>query len=195
MTWPVGPAAPTEADRRRHDAAFDLMTAVLNGTRPAAMLPLVAAHARALSHVPLAFIALPGEDGNTLRIEVTAGVGGDRIRGQSVRRGRSILGRAFSTRRAVSARVVADQTLIGLPAGPILILPLETGEVTRGVLAVLGRVGGEPFSPATARQLLLFSDMAARLIELAGARLAAPPGDAIAEDGPGVAPLGPPWPT
>ncbi|GAA2265987.1 GAF domain-containing protein [Actinomadura sp. NPDC048955] len=176
--WGAAGAAPSEADRRRFAATFDLMSAVvLDGTGVPGMLALVAARARELARVPLAFVALPGEDGNTLRVEVADGPGGDRIRGLTVRRGRSMLGRAYTSRRAVSARIAADQTLTGLPAGPILILPLETGEATRGVLAVLGRVGAEPFSPATARQMLLFSDMAARVIEVAGAHLpSAPPG-------------------
>ncbi|MGW3771389.1 GAF domain-containing protein [Actinomadura verrucosospora] len=176
--WGAAGTAPSETDRRRLAATFELMSAVvLDGTGVPGMLALVAAHARELARVPLAFVALPGEDGNTLRVEVADGPGGERIRGLTVRRGRSMLGRAFTSRRAVSARIAADQTLTGLPAGPILILPLETGEATRGVLAVLGRVGAEPFSPATARQMLLFSDMAARLIEVAGARLpGAPPG-------------------
>ncbi|NDU74177.1 hypothetical protein GWI34_16255 [Actinomadura sp. DSM 109109] len=167
--WGAAGAAPSETDRRRLAATFDLMSAVvLDGTGVPGMLELVAVHARELARVPLAFVALPGEDGNTLRVEVADGPGADRIRGLTVRRGRSMLGRAFTSRRAVSARIAADQTLTGLPAGPILILPLETGEATRGVLAVLGRVGAEPFGPATARQMLLFSDMAARLIEVAG---------------------------
>ncbi|MEU9867692.1 GAF domain-containing protein [Actinomadura sp. NPDC048021] len=176
--WGAAGTAPSETDRRRLAATFELMSAVvLDGTGVPGMLALVAAQARELARVPLAFVALPGEDGNTLRVEVADGPGGERIRGLTVRRGRSMLGRAFTSRRAVSARIAADQTLTGLPAGPILILPLETGEATRGVLAVLGRVGAEPFSPATARQMLLFSDMAARLIEVAGARLpGAPPG-------------------
>ncbi|QXJ22284.1 GAF domain-containing protein [Actinomadura graeca] len=159
-------------DRQRLAASFDLMTAVLNGTRLPDMLALLATHARAMARVPLAFIALPAEDPDTLRVEVAIGAGGDRIRGLTVRRGRSMLGRAFSSRRAVSARIAADQTLTSLPAGPILILPLETGEATRGVLAVLGRPGAQPFSPVTARQMLLFADMSARLIELSEAHSA-----------------------
>ncbi|WP_433475152.1 GAF domain-containing protein [Spirillospora sp. CA-142024] len=170
-------AAPTGADHRRFAATFELMTEVLNGTRPSGMLPLVTAHARTLARVPLAFLALPAEEGNTLRIEVAVGTDSDRIRGLTVRRGRSMLGRAFSSRRALSARIAADQTLIGLPAGPILILPLETGEATRGVLAVVGQPGAQPFSPATARQMLLFCDMAARLIEMAGARVSDTPAE------------------
>ncbi|GGU92550.1 hypothetical protein GCM10010182_04790 [Actinomadura cremea] len=157
-------------DRDRLTASFDLMAAAMEGTRPPDMLALVAARARTMTHVPLAFVALPTADGYTLRIEYTSGTEGHRVHGLEMLRGRSMLGRVFSSRRALSARVVADQTLGGLPAGPILILPLETGEATRGVLAVVGRPGAQPFSPATAHRLLLFADMAARLIELAEAR-------------------------
>jgi hypothetical protein len=83
-----------------------------------------------------------------------------------------MLGRAFSSHRALSARIVADQTLSALPAGPILILPLQTGQATRGVLAVLGKPGTQPFSPTTAHRLLLFADISARLVELTEERRA-----------------------
>ncbi|MDL4815278.1 GAF domain-containing protein [Actinomadura opuntiae] len=169
-TWGPPRMPRDAADGQRFAASFDLMAAVLDGTPLPDLLDLVAAQAKALAHVPLAFIALPVDDGHMLRIEVADGVGGDRIRGLTVRRGRSMLGRAFASRRALSARIVADQTLSRLPAGPILILPLETGETTRGVLAVLGHPGAQPFGPGTARQLLLFADMAARLVELAEER-------------------------
>ncbi|MEU8799086.1 GAF domain-containing protein [Spirillospora sp. NPDC048819] len=189
-----GPPAVTRAadDQVRFAASFDLMTAVLNGTRLPDLLTLLTTHARTMARVPLAFIAMPVEDGNTLRIEVAVGTDGDRIRGLMVRRGRSMLGRAFSSRRALSARIAADQTLSALPAGPILILPLETGEDTRGVLAVLGHPGAQPFSPATARQLLLFADMAARLIELAEGHRATAPADPAAGGAHIVRPLRPP---
>ncbi|TDD38678.1 GAF domain-containing protein [Actinomadura sp. KC06] len=153
-------------------ASLDLMAAVLDGVALPDLLTRVAELARGMAGVPLAFIALPAEDALTLRIDIAVGAEGDRIRGLTVRRGRSMLGRAFSSRRALSARIVADQTLSTLPAGPILILPLDTGEATRGVLAVLGRPGAEPFSPSAARQLLLFADTAARLVQLAEDRRA-----------------------
>ncbi|WP_396453210.1 GAF domain-containing protein, partial [Actinomadura sp.] len=164
-----GPAGMSRgaADRRRLTASFDLMAAVLNGTALPSLLKLVAERARSMAGVPLAFIALPAEEAHTLRIDVAVGVGSDRIRGLTVRRGRSMLGRAFSSRRALSARIVTDQTLSALPAGPILILPLDNGEATHGVLAVLAQPNAEPFSPSTARQLLLFADTAARLVQLA----------------------------
>lgn len=148
-------------------ASFNLMAAVLDGITLPDLLTRVAEQARAIAGVPLTFIALPAEDAVSLRIDIAVGTDSDRIRGLTVRRGRSMLGRAFSSRRALSARIVADQTLSTLPAGPILILPLDTGDATRGVLAVLGRPGTEPFSPSAARQLLLFADTSARLVQLA----------------------------
>ncbi|TMR07331.1 hypothetical protein ETD83_00850 [Actinomadura soli] len=154
-------------------ASFDLMAAVLDGIELPDLLTRVAERARAMAGVPLAFIALPAEDAVTLRIDIAVGADSDRVRGLTVRRGRSMLGRAFSSRRALSARIVADQTLSTLPAGPILILPLDTGEATRGVLAVLGRPGAEPFSPSAAHQLLLFADTCARFVQLAEDRRAA----------------------
>ncbi|GAA4232413.1 hypothetical protein GCM10022254_32200 [Actinomadura meridiana] len=174
-----GPPNPPRhaVDRRRLAASFDLMSAVLDGVALPGLLTLVAERARVMVGVSLAFVALPAEDANTLRIEVAVGTGSDQIRGLTVRRGRSLLGRAFSSRRALSARVVADQTLTALPAGPILILPLDTGDATRGVLAVLGQPGAEPFSPSAARQLLLFADLAARLVQLGEDQRAAVPPD------------------
>ncbi|MFI0486202.1 GAF domain-containing protein [Actinomadura sp. 9N215] len=165
------------ADRQRLAASFDLMAAALDGIALSGLLQLVADRARAIADVPLAFIALPAEEAHTLRIDVAVGPGSDLVRGLTVRRGRSMLGRAFNSRRALSARIVADQTLTALPAGPILILPLDPGEAPRGVLAVLGRPGAEPFNPSTARQLVLFADTSARLIELAEDRRAAVPPD------------------
>ncbi|MGH3241621.1 MAG: GAF domain-containing protein [Spirillospora sp.] len=162
---------------RRLAASFDLMAAVLDGITLPGLLTLVAEQARVMADVPLAFIALPADDALILRIDIAVGAGSDQIHGLTVRRGRSMLGRAFSSRRALSARIVADQTLSALPAGPILILPLDTGEATRGVLAVLGHPGAEPFSPSTARQLLLFANTSARLIQLAEDRRATVPAD------------------
>lgn len=189
--WGPDESGSAENDRRVA-ASFDLMTAVLDGATLSRLLILVAERARAMAGVPLAFIALPDEDGLTLQIDVAVGAGSDRIRGLTVRRGRSMLGRAFSSRRALSARIVADQTLSALPAGPILILPLDTGEATRAVLAVLGQPGAQPFSPSTARHLLLFADTAARLVQLAeDRRTSGPPDRANAQ----IIALRPPRPT
>ncbi|MCP9967813.1 hypothetical protein [Actinomadura madurae] len=113
--WGPSDMSRGAADRRRLAASFDLMAAVLNGTTLPSLLKLVTERARSMAGVPLAFIALPAEEAHTLRVDVAVGVGSDRIRGLTVRRGRSMLGRAFTSRRALSARIVTDQTLSALP--------------------------------------------------------------------------------
>ncbi|MFI0446293.1 GAF domain-containing protein [Actinomadura sp. 6N118] len=170
-----GPAGRTwsPGDPERLTASFDLMAAVLDGTGLPEMLVRVATHARVMARARLAFIALPQDDPNLLRVDIAVGDDGDRIHGLTVRRGRSMIGRVFATRRALSARVAVDQALTGLPAGPILLLPLETGEATRGVLAVVGRPGDLPLSASVTRSLALFAGMSATLIELAEERRAA----------------------
>ncbi|WP_433143155.1 GAF domain-containing protein [Actinomadura nitritigenes] len=192
--WGASRVSRDMADDQRSAASFELMAAVLDGTDLPELLKLVATQARGLAHVPLAFIALPVEDGHMLRIDVAVGADAERVLGLAVRRGKSMLGRAFASRRALSARIVDDQTLTRLPPGPILILPLETGETTRGVLAVLGRPGAQPFGPGTARQLLLYADMAARLVELAVDRRALRAGSAGGH-GQGHGEPHPPWGT
>ncbi|WP_433330248.1 GAF domain-containing protein [Spirillospora sp. CA-294931] len=160
-------------DPARVTATFDLMSAVLEERPLEDVLTLIASHALAMAGARLAFIALPEEnDANVLRIDLALGHDSDRIRGHSVRRGRSMIGRVFSTRRALSTRIAVDQTVNGLPAGPALLLPLETGEATRGVLAVIGRPGDLPLSASVTRNLSLFASMAATLVELAEERRA-----------------------
>ncbi|GAA2077674.1 GAF domain-containing protein [Actinomadura alba] len=146
---------------------FQLMTALLEGAELAELLTLVADRARHMSGARLVFMALPGETPNTLTIDFANGVNADQVRGVIVRVGTSAIGRAFISRRALSMRVASDPALKGLPPGPILLLPLDTGERTCGVLALAGRPGDMPFSPPVKRQLLIFATTSATLIELA----------------------------
>ncbi|TMR37259.1 hypothetical protein [Actinomadura geliboluensis] len=84
-------------DWRRLAASFDLMAAVLNETTLLSLLKLVTERARSMAGVPLASIALPAEEAHSLRIDVAVSIGSDRIRGLTVRRGRSMLGQAFTS--------------------------------------------------------------------------------------------------
>jgi len=169
ITWAPGGMPQAARDLGRFAASTDLMSAVLYGAPLPELLTSVAAHARTMAGASLAFIALPDREANELRVAVAVGTGSDAIRDLTVRRGRSMIGRAFSTRRALSARVAGDTALPGLPPGPILLLPLETGETVRGVLAVAGRPGDQSFDKPVARELIRFADLAVRLVELAEA--------------------------
>jgi hypothetical protein len=70
----------------------------------------------------------------------------------------------------MATQVAADPPLRGLPAGPILLLPLDTGERTCGVLVLAGRPRSTPFTATVKRQLLIFATTSAAMIEIAEER-------------------------
>ena len=151
-------------------ASFDLMAALLADADLAGVLTLVAERAAPMAGAAAAFIALPGAAYHTLSVDIAIGLNADRIRGLTVRVGTSVIGRVFTTRRALASRVAANSPLKGVPTGPILLLPLDTGERTCGVLAVAGRSRDIAFSGSAQRQLMLFASTSAVMIEMAEER-------------------------
>jgi GAF domain-containing protein len=162
-----GPAPDCAA---RLAASFELMAALLAEADLEDVLNLIARHACAMGGADLAFIALPGAVAHTLTIRVAAGSAADLIYGRTVRAGTSVIGRVFRTGRALATQVAADPPLSGLPTGPILLLPLDTGERTCGVLALAGRPGNAPFNASVKRQLLIFATTSAAMVEIAEER-------------------------
>lgn len=161
-------ACPDSAPRL--EASFELMAALLAEADLVDVLALLVRHARAIGQADLAFIALPGPAPHTLEIHVATGANADLMRGRLVRAGTSVIGKVFRTGRGMATQVAADPPLRGLPAGPILLLPLDTGERTSGVLALAGRAGGMPFTASAKRQLLIFAATSAAMIEIAEER-------------------------
>jgi hypothetical protein len=183
LSWPrtstlweraaLGPGQPADRAAEVPDrlaASFDLMAALLADADLADVLTLVVERAAPMAGAAVAFLALPGPAHNTLTVDIAIGLNADRIRGLNVRVGTSVIGRVFTTRRALASRVVTNSPLKGVPTGPILLLPLDTGERTCGVLAVAGRSHDMPFSVPTQRQLLLFATTSAIMIEMAEER-------------------------
>jgi transcriptional regulator with GAF, ATPase, and Fis domain len=162
-----GPAPDSAA---RLTASFELMAAILAETDLVDVLTLIVRRARHIGDADLAFIALPGAVQHTLEIHVAIGANADLIRGRAVRAGTSVIGKVFRTGRAMATQVAADPPLRGLPAGPILLVPLDTGERTCGVLALAGRPRDLPFNPSVKRQLLIFATTSAAMIEIAEER-------------------------
>jgi hypothetical protein len=157
-------------NRDRLAASFDLMEALLADADLADALTLVVERAGPMAGAALAFLALPGTMDNTLSVDIAIGMNADRVRGLTVRVGTSVIGRVFTARRALVSRVAPNSPLTGVPTGPILLLPLDTGERTCGVLGVAGRPHDIPFSVPTQRQLLLFATTSATMIEMAEER-------------------------
>lgn len=154
-------------------ASFELMQALLNGADLTTALNLMIDRAGPMAGARLAFIALPDEPPSTLTVVLATGTDADRVRGLNVRVGTSVIGRVYSTRRAVASRVASEPAAKGLPMGPMLLLPFDTGEYTRGVLGLSGGPGAMPFSANIKRQLLIFATTSAAMIEMAEERRAA----------------------
>lgn len=161
--------------RARLDGSFALMSALVDGCELAEALLLVADHALVLSDARTAFIALPAEQPNTLTVEIAVGSGAADFRGLTVQTSRSLLGRAYSSRRAIASRIASGARDNELPAGPILLVPLDTGEAPRGVLAVAGDLRSLPFGDPVRRHMIRFATLSAALIEMAEERRAARP--------------------
>ncbi len=156
------------AGRARVDGCFDLMRALLDDCSLAEALLLIAGRARVLAGARTAFIALPAERADTLIVNVAVGHDAGNVLGLSVRTSRSVLGRPYTSRRPIASRFASGGS--ALPAGPVLMVPLDTGEATRGVLAVAGEPRGLSFSDLVRHQLLLFAASSATLIEMAEER-------------------------
>jgi hypothetical protein len=143
------------------------MAEILAGGDLTRMLTLVAERARTLAAARTAFIALPTEPPNTLTADVAVGEDADQVSGLTFRVSHTIVGRVYSSRRAITSRVSPGATKTGLPIGPVILLPLDTGETTRGVLAVIGAPHDLAFGDPLRRHLLLFACSSAALIEMA----------------------------
>lgn len=181
VSWALNATYPhtTHGGTNRVSASFDLMEALIAGATLPDVLKLVAERARSMAGARLAFLAMPAAEAHKLTVVLAVGDEADRVLGLTVRNSGSVLGRVFTSRRAMSTRVAGSTSRVagaapdaGLPTGPILLLPLDTGEATRGVLAVVGRQTDLPFSNSVCRQLTGFSAMAASLVELGEERRA-----------------------
>lgn len=168
VNWKSREPAPDSG--ARVTASFELMAALLAEADLADVLTLIVRRAGPMAGADLAFIALPGQTDHTLTIEFAVGLNAEHILGQTVRAGTSAIGRVFRTGRVMASQVATNSRLDGLPAGPILLLPLDTGERTCGVLAVVGRPGKLPFNPSVVRHLLIFATTSTVMIEIAEER-------------------------
>lgn len=167
------PSSVSTTDRGDGDrlaASFELMAALIADTELPQVLTLVAERAASMAGADLAFVALPSPAPGTLTIVLATGTNADQLVGQTVRIGTSAIGSAFTSGRARSTHVAANSRLPGLPVGPILLLPLDTGEGIRGVLGLAGRDRHVSFDVSAVRRLKTFATTSATMIEIAEER-------------------------
>jgi len=151
-------------------ASFELMGALLAEADLTDTLNLVVRRAREMAGASLAIMALPGPAANLLSFSVCDGEESEKFLGLTVRRGTSAIGSAYTSGRGMAMHVAAYSPQLGLPPGPILLLPLDTGESIRGVLILSGNNRNGPFESSLKRQLMLFATTSATMIEIAEER-------------------------
>lgn len=145
------------------EASSEVSTALLSGSDPDVVLPLIACRAREVTGAGLALVALPAGDARLL-VEAADGEAADRVRGQFLITNGADLGGVLATGEP------APVTTNGLPLaeGPWLAVPLGSPDGTaQGVLALAKLPGAEA---AALPMLRAFAAQAAVALELAERR-------------------------
>jgi signal transduction histidine kinase len=157
-------------------ANAEITHSLMSGTGRADVLGLMAERAREITGAARAVVAVPLEDGASLRVELATGEGADEL-GGLVLEGDSLLGRSFAT--AAPAFWSARSDGAGLPddvsllpgQGPAVAVPIgDGGHGVRGVVLLARQAGGGVFTGEETEQLQAFAAQAAIAMELAERR-------------------------
>ncbi|MDH4159361.1 MAG: GAF domain-containing protein [Actinomycetota bacterium] len=153
-------------------ASTDIVTAVLKGAAPDAVLDLVAASAREVAGADLSTIALPTDD-NRLVVQHASGEDASDFVGRTVPGGFA----GVEVMRSQQSIVVADvaegasvQSLYAGAYGPAMFVPLVTNERTLGTLVLANHRGGRTFTPEEFVMAEAFAGQAALALVLTEAR-------------------------
>lgn len=154
-------------------ASADIVTAVLRGERPHAVLGLVAEHSSEAAGADLATLALPAEDGR-LVIEHAAGADAESLIGAVVDAD-SLAAHVVATGEAVVTDVVGDRELLPehqnrVGPGAAMVVPLVSGGRPIGALTLANRRGRPTFSAEEFALAQSFAAQATLALELAEAR-------------------------
>jgi len=174
-------AAAFVRDGRERQGGIDRLHAVnevtqslLVGTKLGEVLPLVARHARRLTHSDASWIVTPASPGN-LVVSAVDGPGTEVLLGTVLSADTS---RSAEVMRTGAAEMIEDlftatnvpDAVVGLNLGPGLYVPLVADERRLGTL-VLGRVrGGTPYGSVDIALATVFASSTAAAIELAEVR-------------------------
>ncbi|HUW15667.1 MAG TPA: GAF domain-containing protein [Actinomycetes bacterium] len=153
-------------------ASTDIVTAVLKGAAPHAVLDLVAASAREVAGADLSTIALPTDD-NRLVVEHASGEDASDFVGRTVPGGFAGVDVMRNQQSIVVADVAEGESVQSLYAGaygPAMFVPLITNERTLGTLVLANHRGGRTFTPEEFVMAEAFAGQAALALVLAEAR-------------------------
>lgn len=145
---------------------------VLSVADPDDVLTSIADHARDIADADDAFVLLPGDDRDTLRVGAACGTNAARLLGTEVEADGTFIGSVLRGGEVVEVRedTTSPRRLFGeLPGGPLMLVPL-TGSHARGVLGVCRAGTRMAFSRVVTEVLVAFANQAAVALELAERR-------------------------
>lgn len=158
------------------EANADIIANLLSGADEEAVTGLIVDHGRRILHADLGALAVPLEDGETLRVAVVHGTDAERHSGLLLPREGSFIGAATGSGGPITSPDIANDVRItaGPPRwqnlGPAVAVPMNTRDGVRGVL-LLARVDRlADFTEAETAPLLAYAGQAALALELAERR-------------------------
>lgn len=157
------------AELRARLAQVGAVSVLRAPTRHTALLEQIVATAMHVLHAHAGSLYLLDEEGDELLFEVALGERATPLRGQRVPLGQGIAGWVAATGQAIAVADVGQDPrwaqevgrTVGYIPRTMLALPLLLEERVTGVLQLLDKDGGEPFSAADLTTLGLFAGQAA----------------------------------
>jgi signal transduction histidine kinase len=156
---------------RRLEAIREIGTAILAGIQSEVVLKLAAERARELVGADLATLATPGQEPDTLVIDVADGRHAEELRGMVFPRDQSVSGEVIARGEPVVLEDAASDERAFQPVvklgevGPAMFVPLIVRGTAFGTLAVANGSGGRPFDEEDLALVQTFAGQAAVALE------------------------------
>ncbi|MBS2548587.1 GAF domain-containing protein [Catenulispora sp. NL8] len=162
-----------QSRQRWMTATAELTRGLLSGADARNVLAVLVERVRDMAGAELVMVSLPDPAADHLTVQVAAGPGGERVRGDSTPIAGSEVGAVFAAgvgRAIVDGQWDDRQPWTELGLGPAYIAPLGTAGKVRGVLVAAKRFGALPFDAGAMHMLTEVGGQAAVALELADRR-------------------------
>ena len=152
------------------EATRDIGTELLGGADPSRVFRLLADAALRLTEADAVLVAVPTDTGDELIVAETAGAIQPAAKWESITVSDTAIGRSFTGREPLRDDCFDELPSTAMGSGPTLVLPLRTADTVAGVLVILRREGGRPFTDETLDMMSAFADQSTLAWQLASAQ-------------------------
>lgn len=155
-------------------ATSEVVTALLAGAEPLAVLQLITNRSVSITHSDCAYLAVPADpeptdnDPADLVITAASGSGSDILVGRGIPVNRSTSGQAYRLKKPITTRNLLFDPGFEHEHGPAIALPLRDGQQVIGVLTVLRGQGSQGYRSDEVSMMSAFADHGAIALRLAG---------------------------